>query len=152
MKEKLIKLRILPLDVAKTLLRCVVIKMATPQMKAQTVVWYVEFKSIIRVQREFRRVFNQDAPTDKSIKKWYETFLATGTVLKKHGGGRKVSDETVEKVQAAYEQSPRKSLRRASRELEMSKSTVHRIVRKRLKLYAYKLQIVQELKPNDKPK
>ena len=52
--------------------------MATPQMKAQTVLWYAEFKSI--VQREFRRVFNHDAPTARSIKKWHDTFLAVGLV------------------------------------------------------------------------
>ena len=64
-------------------------------MKAQTVLWYAEFKSIVRVQREFRRVFNHDAPTAKSIKKWHDTLLATGSVLKKHGGGRRTSDEMV---------------------------------------------------------
>ena len=31
-------------------------------------------------------------------------------------------------------------------------TTVHRILHKRLKLYAYKVQILQELKPNDGPK
>ena len=126
--------------------------MATPQMKAQTVLWYAEFKSIIRVQREFRRVFNRDAPTARSIKKWRDTFLATGSVLKKHGGGRRASDEMVANVQAAFERSPRKSLRRASRELQIPKSTLQRIVHKRLKLHAYKLQLVQRLEPNDMPK
>ena len=126
--------------------------MATPQMKAQAVLWYAEFKSIIRVQREFRRVFNRDAPTARSIKKWRDTFLATGSVLKKHGGGRRASDEMVANVQAAFERSPRKSLRRASRELQIPKSTLQRIVHKRLKLHAYKLQLVQRLEPNDMPK
>ncbi|KAJ4445161.1 hypothetical protein ANN_06962 [Periplaneta americana] len=111
-----------------------IVKMATPQMKAQTVLWYAEFKSIVRVQREYRRVFNHDAPTAKSIKKWHDTFLATGSVLKKHGGGRRTSDKMVANVQTAYERSPRKSLRRASWELQVPKSTLQRIVRKRLKL------------------
>ncbi|KAJ9600337.1 hypothetical protein L9F63_009365 [Diploptera punctata] len=126
--------------------------MATPQMKAQAVLWYAEFKSIIRVQREFRRVFNRDAPTARSIKKWRDTLLATGSVLKKHGGGRRASDEMVANVQAAFERSPRKSLRRASRELQIPKSTLQRIVHKRLKLHAYKVQLVQRLEPNDIPK
>ncbi|KAJ4429509.1 hypothetical protein ANN_21678, partial [Periplaneta americana] len=119
-----------------TLLIVSIVKMATPQVKAQTVLWCVEFKSIVRVQREYRRVFNHDAPTAKSIKKWHDTFLATGSVLKKHGGGRRTSDEMVANVQAAYERSPRKSLRRASRELQVPESTLQRIVHKRLKLYA----------------
>ncbi|KAJ4448008.1 hypothetical protein ANN_10018 [Periplaneta americana] len=86
-----------------------------------------------------------------SIKKWHDTFLATGSVLK-HGGGRRTSDEIVANVQAAYERSPRKSLRRASRELQVPKSTLQRIVHKRLKLYAYKMQLMQRLEPDDKPK
>ncbi|KAJ4447239.1 hypothetical protein ANN_09243 [Periplaneta americana] len=55
-------------------------------------------------------------------------------------------------VQAAYERSPRKSLRRASRELQVPKSTLQRIVHKRLKLYSYKVQLMQRLEPDDKPK
>ncbi|KAJ9581916.1 hypothetical protein L9F63_003736, partial [Diploptera punctata] len=55
-------------------------------------------------------------------------------------------------VQAAFERSPRKSLRRASRELQIPKSTLQRIVHKRLKLHAYKVQLVQRLEPNDMPK
>ncbi|KAJ4434409.1 hypothetical protein ANN_22970, partial [Periplaneta americana] len=70
--------------------------------------------------KEYRRVFNHDAPTAKSIKKWHDIFLATGSVLKKHDGGRRTSDEMVANVQAAYERSPRKSLRRASRELQVT--------------------------------
>ncbi|KAJ4447402.1 hypothetical protein ANN_09409 [Periplaneta americana] len=121
-------------------------------MKSQTVLCYAEFKSIVRVEREYRRVFNHDAPTAKSIKKWHDTFLATGPVLKKHGGGRNISDEMVANVRAAYERSPRKSLRRASRELQVPKSTLKRIVHKRLKLYTYKMQLMQRLEPDDKRK
>ncbi|KAJ4429175.1 hypothetical protein ANN_26178 [Periplaneta americana] len=119
-------------------------------MKAQTVLWYAEFKSIVRVQREYRRVFNHDAPTAKSIKKWHDTFLAPGSVLKKHGGGHRTSDEMVADVQAAYERSLWKSLRRALR--EVPKSTLQRIVHKCLKLYTYKVQLMQRLEPDDKPK
>ncbi|KAJ4438140.1 hypothetical protein ANN_14079 [Periplaneta americana] len=87
-----------------------------------------------------------------NIEKWQDTFLATGTVLKKHGDGRRTSDEMVANVQAAYERSTRKSLRRASRELLVPKSTLQRIVHKRLKLYAYKLQLMQRLEPDNKSK
>ena len=56
---------------------------------------------LLRVQREFQRVFNNDAPTAKSKKKWHDTSLATGTLLKEHGGGRRPSDEMVANVQAS---------------------------------------------------
>ena len=109
-------------------------------MKAQTVLYFVEFKSIVRVQREFRWVFIHNAPTEKNIKKCHETFLGTGTLLKEHGGGHRTSDEMVPNVQAEYERSPRKSSRRTSPEIQKPKSTLQRIVHKRLKLYAYKAQ------------
>ncbi|KAJ4446658.1 hypothetical protein ANN_13355 [Periplaneta americana] len=58
----------------------------------------------------------------------------------------------VANVQAAYERSPRKSLIGSSRELQVPKSTLQRIVHKHLKLYAYKVQLMQRLEPDDKPK
>lgn len=50
------------------------------------------------------------------------------------------------------QQSPSKSVRRASLQLQLPRETVRKVLRKRLHLYAYKVQIVQELKPNDKPR
>ncbi|KAJ4452076.1 hypothetical protein ANN_03592 [Periplaneta americana] len=79
-------------------------------------------------------------------------LLKAGSVLKKHGGGRRTSDEIVANVKAAYERSSRKSLRRASRELQVPKSILQQIVHKCLKLYAYKVQLMQCLEPDDKPK
>jgi hypothetical protein len=127
-------------------------KMASAQEKARVVVWFSEFKSIVRVQREFRRVYQKAAPDAKRIKAWHK-FLETGSVLKGHGGGRqRVSDEKVENVRKAFIRSPRKSIHRASQELQMPRATVHKVLRKRLRLYAYKVQILQELKPKDKPR
>ena len=47
------------------------------------VVCGVDINIIVRVQRVFQQVFNHDAPTAKRIKKWHDTFLATGTLSKK---------------------------------------------------------------------
>ena len=46
--------------------------------------------------------------------------------------------------------SPRKSTRRASRELKVPQSTVSKILHKRLRLHPYKLQLVQKLHTEDK--
>ena len=74
-------------------------------------------------------------------------------MLQQRGGGRpSVSDEHIEDIREAFQRSPRKSIRRASLELNIPKTTLHRVVRKRLHLYAYKLQLVQALQPNDKPR
>jgi len=45
--------------------------------------------------------------------------------------------------------SPQKSVRRRSQELNMSVSSVHRILRRDLHLHLYKIQLAQELKPID---
>jgi hypothetical protein len=53
-------------------------KMATPQERAQVVVWYAEMKSLITVQRNYRRVYGGDVPDTKNVKAWFDKFLATG--------------------------------------------------------------------------
>ena len=129
------------------------IKMASPQEKAQAVLWFAEFKSVILTQRKFKKEFNKNAPSRKLLYAWRDKFLATGSVLKKSGGARKVvSESRVEAIRATFARSPKKSVRIASRELAIPKSTVHDVLHKKLRLYAYKLQIVQSLKPDDKPK
>ncbi|KAJ8886618.1 hypothetical protein PR048_012830 [Dryococelus australis] len=76
--------------------------------------------SIVRLQREFRLVFKTMALDEMRVNELHRKFLATGSVLKSTGGGQKhVSDEHVENVRQALCHSPRKSIRRASWELQM---------------------------------
>ena len=55
-------------------------------------------------------------------------------------------------VRVAFHCSPRKSIRGASNKLAIPRSIVHKVLHKQLPLYAYKLQIVQALKPDDRPR
>lgn len=127
--------------------------MATPSERAQVVWWYAESKSVIQVQRNFRRVYRKEPPTFKTIKEWCRKFLATGSVSKAHGGGnQRIQEEDIENVRRSFVRSPRKSIRQAARELGMTRSTVHKVLRRRLQFHAYKLQILQEIKPDDRPK
>ena len=43
-------------------------------------------------------------------------------------------------------------IRTAATELELPLTKVHKVLSKRLRLYAYKAQMLQRLQPNDKPK
>ena len=45
-----------------------------------------------------------------------------------------------------------KSIRTAARELLLTPATVHKVLRNRLQLYAHKMQILQAIQQNDKPK
>ena len=63
-----------------------------------------------------------------------------------------MSVETVDAVREAFQTIPGKSMCRASNELHVPQSTVVKILNKWLKLYAYKVQIVQSLQPDDCPR
>ena len=52
-------------------------------------------------------------------------------------------------VRESFSRSPRKSIRRASRELGVPCSTVQKILHKHLRLHAYKLQLLHHIKPAD---
>ena len=53
--------------------------------------------------------------------------------------------ENIESVRQAFSRSPMKSIRTAARELELPPTTVYKVLCKRLRLYAYKVQIFQRL-------
>ncbi|KAG8259719.1 hypothetical protein J6590_008755 [Homalodisca vitripennis] len=74
--------------------------MLTVQQKAQCVIWYAELKSIVSVQRLFRRTYpGQTAPDNKAIVRWFNQFKETGTVAKKSRPGRpRTSEENVERI------------------------------------------------------
>ncbi|PSN46303.1 hypothetical protein C0J52_18609 [Blattella germanica] len=62
----------------------------TNQQRAQCVLWYAKFESVKRVQREFRREYGVcNVPKYDSIMLWYRTYAETGSVMKKHAGGRR---------------------------------------------------------------
>jgi hypothetical protein len=104
------------------------------------------FLNSVAVQRAFQRQFERRGPAETLIRRWYEQFCYRGCICHK-GEGRvvrsSVTEETVDRVRETFTRSPRKSVRRASRELEIPGPTVRKILRKRLQLYPYQLQLVQ---------
>ena len=67
-------------------------------------------------------------------------------------GRPRTSAENIESVRQAFDRSPMKSIRTATRGLELPLTTVRKVLPKRLRFYAYKVQMLQRLQPNDKPK
>ena len=67
-------------------------------------------------------------------------------------GRPKTSEENIERVRQAFQCFPMKSIRTAARQLELPHSTVHKILHKNLRLYAYKMQMLQAFQPNDMPR
>ena len=57
--------------------------------KAQFVLWYVEWKSGVAVQRKCRSLHpGEKPPTDKDLNRWINQFKETGTVEKQKSTGR----------------------------------------------------------------
>ena len=79
--------------------------------------------------------------------------METETVFDTRRSGRpRTSEENIERVRQSvstfsYEVHPP-----ATRQLELIRSTVHKVLHKNLKLYAYKVQMLQALQPNDMPR
>jgi len=94
---------------------------------------FIKTESATAVQRAFRLRFNIQPPTRKSICCWNHQFEQTGCLCKCKSSGRpRVSEEKVRRIQESFERSPRKSTRRASRELGIPHPTVWRVLRRRL--------------------
>ena len=128
-------------------------EMTTPQEKAQCVSWFIETKSHVQIQRKYRSKYGRDPSSRPSIRLWHKKFMETGTVFDTRRSGRpKTSEENIERVRQAFQRSFIKSIRTAARQLELPRSTVHKILHKNLRLYAYKVQMLQALQPNDMPR
>jgi len=105
------------------------------------------------VQRAFRRRYGIDPPLAKNIRRWYKQFQETGCLYKGKSPGRpRASEENVHRIQEAYQRSPRKSTRRASRELTIPHVTVWLVLKRRLLMKPYRLQLVQALRVGDRRK
>jgi len=119
--------------------------------------WYVlEFhktNSVVTLQRAFKPKFNVDPPTSKSILKWHRNFIERGYICdqrKGHSGRPSVSEQVFDHVRESSLHSPGKSTRRTSQQLKVPQIAVNKILRKRSRLYPYKLRFVQKLHPEDK--
>ena len=62
------------------------------------------------------------------------------------------SEENIEHVKQAFQRSPMKSIRTAARQLDLPHATAHKVLHKNLRLFAYKVQMLQTLQPNDMPR
>jgi hypothetical protein len=93
--------------------------------------------------------FHVEPPSRVSIYAWCKKFEQKGCICKGKSPGRSsVSDAAVDRVRACFQHSPQKSTHRASRELQLPRTTVPKILLERLLMKPYKLQLVQALKPD----
>jgi hypothetical protein len=80
-------------------------------------------------------------------------YRETGSVGRKEGSGRpKVrNEENIETVRQVIEEQPNTSIRHLQ-QVDLSYTTCQRILKQDLHLHPYRLQLVHELLPNDRPR
>uniref|UniRef100_A0A8C4QNK6 DUF4817 domain-containing protein n=1 Tax=Eptatretus burgeri TaxID=7764 RepID=A0A8C4QNK6_EPTBU len=92
--------------------------------------------SVVCAQREYRRAHGvRIAPTDKAIRRWVTAFRQTGSVADAKRSGRPRSVRTAANITAVQEdvvRSPNKSCKRRSHELQISETSLCRIMKKGL--------------------
>ena len=119
------------------------------QERIKIIELYFATKSPVLVQRQFRREFpGRKIPHRNTIRALVEKFRDTGTVRNNNRGHSgppltATNPPHVQDVRARLEASPRKSTRRLSQEVGVSRTSVRRIIKKELKLFPYKVQILQ---------
>ena len=109
---------------------------------AQCVSWFIQTKPDVQTQRRYRTKYGIDPPPRSSILRWHKKFMEAGSMLDAVRSGRpRISAENIASVRKAFSRSTTKSIRTAARELELPLTTVHKVLCKSLRLYAYKVQM-----------
>ena len=109
-----------------------------------------ELNSVDRVRRWFYRTYRRAPPSRPSIRSWVRRFSTTGSVAHRNRSGRpRISQDITERVQELFESNPGTSIRAGAAVVGISRGSVYNILRRRLFLFPYKLQILQALSEND---
>jgi hypothetical protein len=81
--------------------------------------------------------YAKDLPTDKTIRALYKQFTEHGCLCEQKSSGRPLTAENDERIRASFLHTPKKSTATAATGLSMSKTTVWRVLRKRLVFNPY---------------
>ena len=127
------------------------------KVKTDIVKWFYEnHKSIVNTQRAFKRNYGtKKSPSKNTIKDIVRKFEEKGSVhdRPRPGPGRCMrTPVNVQKIRSKLEESPHRSLKRLTRETGIKRSTVRRIILDDLKLYSYKIQMLQKQSDPNKMK
>lgn len=126
----------------------------TIQQRVEMVKSYYQNQCSIRQTfRALRPIYGVDGrPSESTIRRLINKFEATGSLLDQTTPVRQRSARSIENIAAVREsvrENPRQSIPRRAQELGLSSTSTWRILHKDLGLHPYKVQLTQELKPND---
>jgi hypothetical protein len=93
------------------------------QQKAEFVLWYEELKSVVTVQRKWRRLHPAEKATDDTALNQLKQFKEVGNVAKQKSSGRPGTlEENMECIRQSCVRSPKKSIAHRSSELGIPKT------------------------------
>ena len=125
----------------------------TQEMTCKIAVWQEAYGSVRQTQRLFNKEFGiNSASTRQTIYAIHCKFMETGSVIDAQKSGRPWSGRSEENIwvlEEAYALSQGKSIRRAAVELEISQSSIQRMLRKVIESFPYKLQTVHKLEEEE---
>jgi hypothetical protein len=126
----------------------------TPEQRFQIVeIYFEKNKSVREVYRALRPFYGEhNRPSEQAIRAVIDRFCTNFTLLDSKPSTRQRNVRTEENIAAvarSVEEDAEMSIRRRSQLVGLCPSTTWKILRKDLGLRAYKIQLVQELKPND---
>lgn len=128
--------------------------MLTLEQRIKVVELYFSEKSVKRTQLQFCSHYSvRKAPTKSTILRLVKKFKSVGNVRDKPHTGRVKTARTpdnIERVRQSVLQSPKTSSHLRSLQLQMSETTVRRVLKSDLQLFPYKIQIKQSLTEADK--
>lgn len=106
-------------------------------------------KSNQQIVRDLQALNVNKSFVSRTIKR----FRDTGSVNKRYGGGRKptaVTPRNVQRVRKRLVRNPRRSAKKLATEIDISRTSLRRIMKYKLKVKAYKIQKVHMLTPKQK--
>lgn len=126
----------------------------TPEQRFQIVQIYFENHGSVRETYRALRPFygRHNRPSEQTIRATMNRFRTKHTLIdNSHPQRRRTvrTEEVVARVERSVAEDPNESIRHRAQQLQLCPSTVWKILRKDLGLRAYKIQLVQELKPRD---
>ena len=116
-------------------------------------IYYKNNESVRETFRALREIYGRhNRPTELAIRNLIKKFESTGSVCDvKHPTRqkRKRTQENIDAVNESVSEEPELSITRRSQRLGLSYGTTWNILHKDLSFKAYKIQLTQEIKPND---
>ena len=118
--------------------------------RIQVVILMAKLESPTLVIRKLQAEKWVDVPHRNTIVNLYNKFKKTGSVLDADRSGRpSIDDETKEKIKNHVHENPQSSIRQTAKLADTSYSSVQKVLKNELNFFPYKIQLTQELHPED---